>query len=275
MYRKKQAGLAIRSPDKADNLTSHSEEKLERSRENVDSKQRDVSSHSKDVDNSDHAENTPRNLLEDPKIVAYSPTKLHKSGFSPRSKSKGLFLDRSGDRTFNKTDIKKISSPFKEPLVRPLKQDRNEKSFEDFTGFVKIAPIVKEDSHEHAKVMDIDQICAEKIKQRYRSTDRFIRISQYEFTNLSSRKDLKRLDHEIKAFNYGSNMDKRIMSVRHQENHLNTCTTKIKPIDPVVEIKVSDGQPVYAQGGPSKAGRGAAQDRGKYQENPEHLQTGQ
>lgn len=101
-----------------------------------------------------------------------------KSAFG-KSPGKEISLEPFRERTPTKKDIKKKVVWFKEADEKPLKQDRNLMSFEDFAEFDKLAPMVKTKVHEVPKLLDMNQVFAEKIKKRYRSTDRFIRVDQY------------------------------------------------------------------------------------------------
>lgn len=84
-----------------------------------------------------------------------------------------------GSLTPTKKDIKKKRNLFDEPEKPYAPRHRHEKSYEDFAEFEKIAPMVKQVPHESPELKDMNQVLAEHIKKRYRSTDRFIRVQKY------------------------------------------------------------------------------------------------
>lgn len=82
-------------------------------------------------------------------------------------------------KTPTKKDIKKKKLFFEaEPENRYVPRARNEESFEDFAEFEKIVPMVRQSPHERPQLQDMNKVLAEKIKGRYRSTDRFIRVQR-------------------------------------------------------------------------------------------------
>lgn len=145
--------------------------------EQVEGKKPEEASQSKDVENSDKAAASNRDVI-DPKRAQESAKKVSKSGFAQGNDHGDPQTDRKRDRTPTKKDIKKKIVWFKEPSVKQLKQERNENSFEDFAEFEKLIPMVKADPNEQPKIEDMNQVLAEKIKERYQTTDRFIRVSQ-------------------------------------------------------------------------------------------------
>lgn len=84
-----------------------------------------------------------------------------------------------GNLTPTKKDIKKKRTFFDEPDKPYVPRHRQEISYEDFAEFEKIAPMVKQVPHESPELKDMNQVLAEHIKKRYRSTDRFIRVQKY------------------------------------------------------------------------------------------------
>lgn len=83
-----------------------------------------------------------------------------------------------GAKTPTKKDIKKKKQFFEEEPFKYITKARNSNSFEDFAEFEKISPMVKQSPHERPQLQDMNKVLAERIKKRYRSTDRFIRVQR-------------------------------------------------------------------------------------------------
>ena len=111
--------------------------------------------------------------LKAPNSAAYRV----KSAFGKSREKKENLADEKRSLTPTKKDIKKKVYLFKEDSEKPYNEKRNEKSYEDFAEFDKIVPMVKSDPHEIPKIQDMNQVFSEKIKHRYKSTDRFIRVA--------------------------------------------------------------------------------------------------
>ena len=156
-------------------------DKIARSKSKGENRAPDDVSQSKDVENESKALQSNKEA-EESRVIHGSPLrKVSKSGFglNPHRESREpVTLEKSKDRTPTKKDIKKKKIWLKESMIKPVKRERNENSFEDFEEFDKLVPMVKASPHEQPVIMDMNQIFAERIKERYRSTDRFIRVDQ-------------------------------------------------------------------------------------------------
>lgn len=86
---------------------------------------------------------------------------------------------QAGNLTPTRKEIKKKNPFFEEAEKRYIPRQRHENSYEDFAEFENIAPMVKQAGHEEPELRDMNQVLAEHIKRRYRSTDRFIRVQKY------------------------------------------------------------------------------------------------
>lgn len=83
-----------------------------------------------------------------------------------------------GTRTPTKKDIKKKRALFEDVKMKFVPKQRHEESHEDFAEFEELPPMVKQTPYEQPQLLDMNKVLAGRIKQRYRSTDRFIRVQQ-------------------------------------------------------------------------------------------------
>lgn len=116
--------------------------------------------------------------VEDSKPQSSSPNRI-KSAFSKNREKKENLVEEKRSLTPTKKDLKKKVIWIKEGCDKPYNDKRNEKSYENFAEFDKNVPMVKSTPHEVPKILDMNQVFSDKIKERYRSTDRFIRVDMY------------------------------------------------------------------------------------------------
>lgn len=106
-------------------------------------------------------------------------------------------------------------------------------SLEDFTEFEKVPLMVKTDPREKPQIADMNRVLADKIKKRYRSTDRFCKIHQV-------MDGLSHVNHDMHALDHAFSYSKRLLLTKQLRSEYKAYPEEKLQADPVFEIQLKE-----------------------------------